>query len=72
MTLFELQAWLGHRSPAATQHYARITATTLAKAYADAGYFARNVRSIEVLVDRDAVMNGEGANVQPWQYYDLF
>jgi integrase len=23
MTLFELQAWLGHRSPAATQHYAK-------------------------------------------------
>ena len=48
MTLFELQAWLGHRSPAATQHYAKIAPTTLAKAYADAGYFARNVRSIEV------------------------
>jgi integrase len=48
MTLFELQAWLGHRSPETTQHYARITPTTLAKAYNDAGYFARNVRTIEV------------------------
>ena len=41
MTLFELQAWLGHRSPLSTQHYARITPTTLTKAYHDAGYFAR-------------------------------
>ena len=52
MTLFELQAWLGHRSPETTQHYARITPTTLAKAYRDAGYFARNVRTVEVLIDR--------------------
>ena len=60
MTLFELQAWLGHRSPASTQYYAKITPMTLAKAYTDAGYFARNVRAIEVLVDRDAVQSGAG------------
>ncbi|MER7000653.1 tyrosine-type recombinase/integrase [Streptomyces sp. NPDC000410] len=29
MTLFELQAWLGHRSPEATQRYAKITPNTL-------------------------------------------
>jgi hypothetical protein len=71
MTLFELQAWLGHRSPSATQHYATIAPATLAKAYSDAGYFARNVRTIEVLVDRDAVTSGAAASGQPWQYYDL-
>jgi integrase len=71
MTLFELQAWLGHRSPETTQHYARITPNTLAKAYSDAGYFARNVRAIEVLIDRDAVTSGEAAAGQPWQHYDL-
>jgi integrase len=71
MTLFELQAWLGHRSPSATQHYAKIAPTTLAKAYSDAGYFARNVRTIEVLVDRDAVTCGAAATGEPWQYYDL-
>ena len=32
MTLFELQAWLGHRSPETTQHYAQITPNTLTKA----------------------------------------
>lgn len=71
MTLFELQAWLGHRSPDSTQHYARITPTTLAKAYRDAGYFARNVRAIEVLVDRDAVQSGAAASGAPWQHFDL-
>jgi integrase len=71
MTLFELQAWLGHRSPNTTQHYAKITPNTLTKAYRDAGYFARNVRTIEVLVDRDAVATGAAASGQPWQHYDL-
>jgi integrase len=71
MTLFELQAWLGHRSPETTQHYARITPTTLAKAYNDAGYFARNVRTIEVLIDREAITSGAAAKGTPWQYFDL-
>jgi len=71
MTLFELQAWLGHRSPNTTQHYARITPTKLTRAYSDAGYFARNVRAIEVLLDRDAVQSGVAASGTPWQYFDL-
>jgi hypothetical protein len=71
MTLFELQAWLGHRSPQSTQYYAKITPTTLTRAYQDAGYFARNVRTIEVLVDRDAVASGATTNGEPWQHYDL-
>ncbi|MFF3582562.1 hypothetical protein [Streptomyces mirabilis] len=71
MTLFELQAWLGHRSPESTQHYAKISPNTLTKAYEDAGYFARNVRTIEVLVDRDAVASGAAADGDPWQHYDL-
>jgi integrase len=70
MTLFELQEWLGHSTPAATQHYARITPTKLAKSYADAGYFARNLRAIEVLVDQEVVRNGRAAT-EPWKYYDL-
>ncbi|MFE2128919.1 hypothetical protein [Streptomyces amritsarensis] len=71
MTLFELQEWLGHRTHEATAHYAKITPNTLARAYNDAGYFARNVRTAEVLVDRDAVTSGAAANGAPWQYYDL-
>jgi integrase len=71
MTLFELQAWLGHRDPGSTQHYAKITPNTLAKAYADAGYFERNVRTIEVLIDRDTVTSGAAVGGEPWQHYDL-
>jgi integrase len=71
MTLFELQEWLGHRTPEATTAYAKITPNTLARAYTDAGYFARNVRTIEVLLDRDAVTSGVAANGKPWQHYDL-
>jgi integrase len=71
MTLFELQAWLGHSSPLSTQHYAKLTPTTLAKAYHDAGYFARNVRTIEVLIDREAVQQGSPTTGEPWQYFDL-
>jgi integrase len=71
MTLCELQAWLGHRSPQSTAFYAKISPKTLSRAYDDAGYFARNVRTIEVLVDRDAVATGAAAAGEPWQYYDL-
>jgi hypothetical protein len=70
MTLFELQEWLGHATPTATQHYAKITPTRLAKSYSDAGYFARNLRAIEVLVDQELVRNGRAAN-KPWKFYDL-
>jgi hypothetical protein len=71
MTLFELQEWLGHRSLDMVRHYAKLSPTTLAKAYNDAGYFARNVRTIEVLIDRDAVISGAATAGEPWQHYDL-
>ncbi len=71
MTLVELQAWLGHRSPLSTQHYTQITPTRLTQAYVDAGYFARNLRTVEVLIDREAVQNGTATAGTPWQYFDL-
>ncbi len=71
MSLFELQAWLGHTSPESTQYYAKITPTKLAKAYQDAGYFDRNVRMIEVLLDQEAIQSGAAANGEPWKYYDM-
>lgn len=71
MTLFDLQAWLGHASPSSTQHYAKISPGTLSKAYTEAGYFARNMRTIEVLIDRDAVASGGAGTGEPWQHYDL-
>lgn len=69
MTLFELQAWLGHRSPATTQHYVAFTPTRLARAYTEAHYFQRNLRMMEVLIDQQAIKSG--VTDQPWRYYDL-
>src|SRR5712691_7211354 len=39
--------------------------------YKDAGYFSRNVRAIEVLIDRKAITSGAAASGTPWRYYDL-
>jgi integrase len=71
MSLFELQDWLGHRSPVTTRNYVALEATKLAKSYRDAGYFARNLRAIEVLIDQDAVKSAAAASGEPWRYYDL-
>ncbi|MFJ9953678.1 hypothetical protein [Kitasatospora sp. NPDC091207] len=71
MTLSELQAWLGNRSSQSTQYYAKNTPNTLTKAYTDAQYFSRNVRTIEVLIGRDVVTSDAAAAGEPWQHYDL-
>jgi hypothetical protein len=71
LTLSELQAWLGHRSPLTTQNYVALAPTRLARAYAEAGYFARNLRTIAVLIDQDAVMSAAAAEGAAWRYYDL-
>lgn len=70
MSLFELQRWLGHKSAYSTEYYLKISATKLANSYRNAEYFARNVRAIEVLIDREIIMSGKAAD-QPWKFYDL-
>lgn len=71
LSLFDLQEWLGHRLLSSTQHYAKLSPTKVAKAYEKAGYFERNVRTIEVLLDQDAIKNGAAMTGEPWKYYDL-
>lgn len=71
LSLVELQAWLGHTSPESTQHYTRISPTTLTQSYQNAGYFARNLRAVDVLIDQEAVQSGAAAQGEPWKYYDL-
>lgn len=71
LSLFELQEWLGHRSPASTQHYAKITPTRLAKSYEKAGYFGRNMRTIEVLIDQDVIKSGAAVSGEAWRFFDL-
>jgi integrase len=71
MTLLELQQWLGHRSPESTRHYVTVSPTKLSKSYTDAGYFGRNVRTIEVLIDQEVITSGAAVNGEPWRFYDL-
>jgi len=70
MTLSELQEWLGHSSPSTTRSYAGIKPTRLASAYSKAHYFARNVRTLNVLIDPEPIKTGETASGVPWRYYD--
>jgi hypothetical protein len=70
MSLFEVQKWLGHKWAYSTEYYLRTTATKLANSYRNAEYFARNVRAIEVLIDREVIMSGKAAD-RPWKFYDL-
>ena len=71
LTLFELKDWLGHSDVRATQHYAALSPTKLVAAFRRAGYFERNLRTISVLVDGDAVRSGAAVRGEPWRYYDL-
>jgi hypothetical protein len=71
MTFFDLQQWLGHRSPRSTEYYVKLTPTQLAQSYDDASYFRRNLRTISVLLDRDALAHGAAISGDPYLYYDL-
>ncbi|MDP9352562.1 MAG: site-specific integrase [Chloroflexota bacterium] len=71
LSLFQLQAFLGHRSLVSTQHYALVTPTRLAKAVADAGVHEALAYAARVLIDQDAVVSGAAATGEPWKYYDL-
>jgi integrase len=71
MSLYEIQQWLGHRSPASTIHYLRPTPTRLAQVFRDAEYLTRNLRTIAVLIDQAAIRSGAAAAGEPWRYYDL-
>lgn len=71
MSVLALKEWLGHVTIAATMHYVQDNPAKLAKAYSDAGYFGRNVRIIEVLIDQAAIKSGATIDGDPWKYYDL-
>jgi hypothetical protein len=68
MTLPELMAWCGHRSPKSTMHYIRVRPTRLAGAFAKADQMAHMVR---VLIDQEAVLSGAARDGAPWKFYDL-
>ena len=59
------------RSPQSAQFDAKTSAQILTQTHADAGYFSRNGRAIEVLIDRDAVASSAAATDRIWQHHDL-
>ena len=71
LSLFDLQQWLGHRFITSTQRYARLSPAKVSRSYQKAGYFERNVRTIEVLLDQQAIRQGATVQGEPWKYYDL-
>lgn len=72
LSLADLKEWLGHKHYSSTRHYAAILKRKLSAAYRKADYFARNVRTIQVLIDRETILSGAAAaGEQPWKYYNL-
>ncbi len=70
MTLFELQQWLGHSTPTATQHYAKITPLKVAKSLCRC-----RVLRPQSSCYRSSGRSGHGAKwratTEPWKFYDL-
>lgn len=70
-TLLDGSKWLGHKSLNSTRGYIEISLTKLAESYTKAGYYERNRRMIDVLVDQEAIRNGAVAAGQHLLLYDL-
>ena len=68
LTLSELKTWLGHRALASTLHYVKPTLTRVRQAFTETDYFRRNLRLVDVLVDEEALRDGETLH---WLHYDL-
>jgi integrase len=71
LDIFQLQKYLGHKRLSSTQHYLQVDPTKLANDVVKAGYLEQNLATIEVLLDQDAIMNGEAAKGGDWKFYDL-
>ncbi len=68
LSLPELMKWVGHSCSRSTMHYLAIRPTRLAATFAQAD---RMAHMIEVLLDHEAVVNGDAATGQPYKFYDL-
>lgn len=69
--LLELKEWLGHKKLDSVLAYTKANPKKLARAYASADYFKRNVGRITVLLDREVIESGAAARGEPYKYYDL-
>jgi integrase len=66
--LTEIQAFLGHTNPSSTRYYVELDLTRLAKKFADSGYLEKNLATVEVLLDVEALTSGENGQAL---YYEL-
>lgn len=71
MSLLDLKAWLGHKRLESTQYYIQTDLTERIATYRKAEYFKQNLRTVEVLLDRDGVQSGAVTEGEPFLYYDL-
>lgn len=69
--LMELAEWLGHKKLDSVLHYAKPDRRKLARSYAKADYFKRNVGRMTVLLDREVIESGLAAQGVPYKYYDV-
>lgn len=53
LSIADLKEWLGHKHFSSTRHYAAILQRRLTAVYHKADYFSRNVRTIQILIDRE-------------------
>lgn len=71
MSLLDLKAWLGHKRLESTQYYIQTDLTERIASYRKAEYFKQNLRTVAVLLDRDAINKGMVTEEHPLLYYDL-
>lgn len=68
LSLPELMKWAGHACSRSTLHYLAIRPTRLAATFAKAD---RMSHMVDVLIDHDAIVDGDAAKGGPYKFYDL-
>jgi integrase len=71
MSPWELKEWLGHSSIRSTEWYVNQRPLTLAKKYAAADSWRRNLARVKVILDADVIESGAAAQGAVYRAYDL-
>jgi integrase len=71
MSPWELKEWLGHNSIRSTEWYVNQRPLTLAKKYAAADSWRRNLARIKVILDASVIESGAAAQGAAYRAYDL-
>lgn len=71
MSPWELKEWLGHSSIRLTEWYVNQRPLTLAKKYAAADSWRRNLARVKVILDPEAIESGAAAQGAVYRAHDL-